>query len=60
MLKDAVDAKAAKTLICPTLPTKFGTTFAPTKYPIKYPDINAPVAIILKFSNTALNPNKFP
>ena len=34
-LKDAMEAKAAKTLICPTLVTSFGITLAPTKKPIK-------------------------
>ena len=28
-------ANAAKTLMCPTLPTKFGITLAAVKYPIK-------------------------
>ena len=43
-LNEAKEAAAAKTLMCPTLETKLGTKFAPTKYPTKYPDINDPVA----------------
>ena len=60
ILNDAIDAKAAKTLICPTYPTRLGIVFAPAKYPIKYPDIIAPVAKKLNSSITDLTPSKFP
>ena len=59
MLNEAVDAKAAKTLICPTLRTRLGTILAPVKYPTKYPDIIAPVAMKLNSSITDLTPSKF-
>ena len=60
ILKDAVDAKAAKTLMCPTLETKFGTMFAPIKYPIKYADIKIPVDSKVNSSITERTPNKLP
>ena len=44
LLNEAKEAAAANTLMCPTLETKLGTKFAPTKYPTKYPDISDPVA----------------
>ena len=59
-LRDAIEAKAANTLMWPTLVTSFGTIVAPMKNPIKYPDIIVPVAIKLKFSITDLIPKRFP
>tara|TARA_B100001778_G_C18535619_1_gene605745 strand:+ start:775 stop:1113 length:339 start_codon:yes stop_codon:yes gene_type:complete len=53
---DAIDAKAAKTLICPTLEITGVAVLAPIKYPTKYPDIIKPVDSRLKFSATALTP----
>ena len=48
--KDAIDANAAKTLICPTLEIRPGIVAAPIKYPTKYPDIINPVAVKLNSS----------
>ena len=50
MTKEAKDAKAAKTLMCPTLEIKAGIVAAPIKYPTKYPDIIKPVAVKLNSS----------
>ena len=55
---EAIDAKAAKTLICPTLKIKLGIVFAPIKYPTNYPDNIIPVAVKLNSSATALTPSK--
>ena len=60
ILNEAIDAKAAKILIWPTLETIVGIVFAPMKYPTKYPDIIAPVARKLNSSITALTPSKLP
>ena len=57
---DARDAKAAKTLICPTLEIIVGIVPAPIKYPTKYPDIIKPVAVKLNSSCTALTPSNEP
>ena len=51
-----MDAKAAKTLMCPTLEITGVAVLAPIKYPTKYPDIIKPVEAKLKFSTTALTP----
>ena len=60
MTKEAKDAKAAKTLMWPTLEIIVGIVVAPIKYPTKYPDIMKPVAVKLNSSCTALTPNKEP
>ena len=60
ILSEAIEAKAAKTLICPTFPTSLGIELAPAKYPTKYPDIIAPVAKKLNSSITDLTPSRFP
>ena len=57
---EAKDAKAAKTLIWPTLEIIFGIVEAPMKYPTKYPDIIKPVAVKENSSCTALTPNRDP
>ena len=57
---EAVEANAANTLMCPTLPIKEGIVPAPIKYPIKYPESMKPVAAILNSSCTALTPSKDP
>ena len=57
---EANDAKAAKTLIWPTLEMILGIVAAPTKYPTKYPDIIKPVAVKLNSSWTALTPRREP
>ena len=56
MEREAIEAKAANTLICPTLEIIFGAVLAPIKYPTKYPDIIKPVSDRLKFSSTARTP----
>ena len=58
--KDAIDAKAANILICPTLEINFGIVIAPIKYPTNYPDIIKPVAAKLNSSLTALTPRSDP
>ena len=60
ILNDAVEAKAAKTLMWPTLDTILGVNLEPTKYPTKYPDIIIPVDKELKFSITDLTPIRLP
>ncbi len=55
-----MEAKAANTLMWPTLETKFGTILAPVKYPKKYADIRIPVARTSKSSITDLIPSRFP
>ena len=58
--REASDAKAANTLIWPTLEMTFGIVAAPIKYPIKYPDIIKPVDVKLNSSWTALTPKSEP
>ena len=57
---EAIDANAAKTLICPTFLIILGQIYELARKPIKYPVKTYPISKSENLNNTALIFNKVP